>query len=226
TGKALFITFWVGIIIPALFGLLFEIYVVVPFVGEKMQTRVFFILQDWALGAIYTKVVHSIIMNAPDTELRRTLVQARDQVRLGGLRRFELRPVALKVIFPIVLISVGLVFMPPFVVLLMDLVEGDGMVIEGGEEWSDLLARLLVPVLMGLFVLYETVRGVRRAIKHWMDQVRDEHYLVGRRLRNLGDPVPIPVVAGPATTAQNLAPEPEAVPLLAEEDDDWLDQVD
>ncbi|KAI9350643.1 hypothetical protein BDR26DRAFT_891147 [Obelidium mucronatum] len=227
------VTFWVGIAVPVLLGLLFEIYVVIPFVGDKAQTRVFFILQDWALGAIYTKVIHSIIMNAPDTELRRVLVQARDQIRQGGLHRLELRPVALKVILPVVLISVGLIFLPPFVFLFMAYLDGDG-VSEPGAEMNDLLSRLLVPGLMALFLLYEFVRTTRRSVKRWMDQVRDEHYLVGRRLRNLGEPVAVPPIAqaaetqmaGGAAVGAEIAVDGENIPLLAngEDDDDWVDQ--
>ncbi|KAJ3008978.1 UNVERIFIED_CONTAM: hypothetical protein HDU68_002880, partial [Siphonaria sp. JEL0065] len=236
TSKALFIGFWVGVAIPTLLGLLFEIYVVVPFLGDKQQTRVFFILQDWALGAIYTKVIHSIIMNAPDTEFRRVLVQARDQIRQGGLRRFELRPVALKVVLPVVLVAVALIFLPPFVLLFMAYLEGDG-VPEPGNELNEFLSRLLVPGLMGVFLLYEFIRTTRRSVKRWMDQVRDEHYLVGRRLRNMGEPVvPVAAAAAAATTPVIVAPvvavdagqvvidDEEEIPLLLADEDGWEDQ--
>ncbi|KAJ3076790.1 hypothetical protein HDU98_000090 [Podochytrium sp. JEL0797] len=232
-GKVSFVAFWVCIALPTLFGLLFEIYVVVPFMGDKPQTRVFFILQDWALGAIYTKVVHSIIMNAPDNELRRVLIQARDQFRQGGIERFELRPVALKVLFPLVLMSVGLVFLPAFVLLSMEYLEGDGEIAEPGTEWNTLLTRLLVPALLFGFFGFELIRSTRRTVKQWMDQVRDEHYLVGRRLRNMGDPpavVPEPVVAAGVAPVvgggEGREEEEEEVPLLEDvEDDDWVDDM-
>ncbi|KAJ3031027.1 UNVERIFIED_CONTAM: hypothetical protein HDU68_006865 [Siphonaria sp. JEL0065] len=238
TSKALFIGFWVGVAIPTLLGLLFEIYVVVPFLGDKQQTRVFFVLQDWALGAIYTKVIHSIIMNAPDTEFRRVLVQARDHIRQGGIRRFELRPVALKVILPVVLVAVALIFLPPFVFLFMAYLEGDG-VPEPGNELNEFLSRLLVPGLMGVFLLYEFIRTTRRSVKRWMDQVRDEHYLVGRRLRNMGEPI-VPVATAAAAAMPAVAAVPvvddvddagevgnddnEEMPLLLADEDGWEDQ--
>ncbi|KAJ3103664.1 hypothetical protein HK100_004161, partial [Physocladia obscura] len=187
-GKALFISFWVGIIIPALLGLLFEVYVVVPFAGERQQTRVFFILQDWALGSIYTKVGHSIIMNAPNNEPRRLLMRAQDEYRQGGIRRVHLKPLAIKVILPMVLLATGFILLPTFVTLFVEYVAVNEIFAgDSTDGLTNFVVKLSIPVGFGLYVLYEAASSTRKAVKKWMDHVRDEQYLVGRRLRNLGD---------------------------------------
>ncbi|KAI8611743.1 hypothetical protein BC830DRAFT_1171635 [Chytriomyces sp. MP71] len=231
--KVLFVAFWAVIVIPMLFGLLFEVYIIVPFVGDKLQTRVFFLLQDWALGAIYTKVVHSIVMNAPDTEFRRILVTCRDQIRQGGFERLHIRDLSLKVLFPIVMIASGLLFLPAGAVLFLEYLQSDEVL---DETASETVGRLLLPGVFGLFVLYEVAKNGRKAIKGWMDEVRDEHFLVGRRLRNLGDPVPASIQTGLGPIAQAMGaapPEPaEARDLDSDDDDDipmmmdedWIDE--
>ncbi|KAJ3344998.1 hypothetical protein HDU83_004548 [Entophlyctis luteolus] len=187
--KVCFVGLWVGVIIPILLGLLFELYVVIPLVGHKPQTRVFFILQDWALGAIYTKVTHSIIMNAPNNIFRRALVRAQDQHRQGGLAQVELRPIALKVLLPFVLLTCGLVFLPSFVFYATRYLEALSQPRTANDEPAPFAASVRGSLAIGvaLVVLYETLRALRKSVRRWMDVVRDEHYLVGRRLRNLGD---------------------------------------
>jgi hypothetical protein len=60
--------------IPLLFGLIFQVYVVLPMTATKETTRVFFLLQDWALGAMYTKIFYTLVLAGPATEFKQTLM--------------------------------------------------------------------------------------------------------------------------------------------------------
>jgi hypothetical protein len=42
-------------------------------------------------------------------------------------------------------------------------------------------------------MVFVVVRGLYRFMRRWMDQVRDEHFLVGRRLHNVAQTVATPV---------------------------------
>ncbi|KAJ3114080.1 hypothetical protein HDU96_002575 [Phlyctochytrium bullatum] len=53
-------------------------------------------IMDWALGAMYTKILYTLILAGPDTEIRRALGQAREQLREDGLQGLEIRPFAFK----------------------------------------------------------------------------------------------------------------------------------
>ncbi|KAJ3240558.1 hypothetical protein HDU81_003442 [Chytriomyces hyalinus] len=222
--KVAFVFFWVAVAIPLLLGLLFEVYIVDAFTGDKSQTRVLFLLQDWALGAIYTKIIHSIVMNSPETEFRRILVACRDQIRQGGFQQLEIRALSQQVLFPIVLVSTVLLFLPGGVNLFTDYLQGD----EGGDlDWKDLAGRMILPGILALVIGFEFTRMARKMLSEWMEEVRDEHFLVGRRLKNLGE------IAVPNSTAAPVVNvgfvDDEALPLLdgalpEDDENDWVDQ--
>ena len=48
-------------VIPLLFGLLLEMVVLMPVRVSLNQSPIFFLWQDWALGAMYTKITVSQI---------------------------------------------------------------------------------------------------------------------------------------------------------------------
>ncbi|TPX78411.1 hypothetical protein CcCBS67573_g00323 [Chytriomyces confervae] len=218
--KVAFVFFWVAVAIPLLLGLLFEVYIVDAFTGDKSQTRVLFLLQDWALGAIYTKIIHSIVMNSPETEFRRILVA----IRQGGFQQLEIRALSLQVLFPIVLVSTVLLFLPGGVNLFSDYLHGD----EGGDlDWKELAGRMILPGILALVIGFEFTRMARKLLSEWMEEVRDEHFLVGRRLKNLGELAIPNSTAAPASNVGVVADE--VLPLLDaalpdDDENDWVDQ--
>ncbi|KAJ3316508.1 hypothetical protein HDU76_001746, partial [Blyttiomyces sp. JEL0837] len=178
--KLLFLVVWVGIVIPLLFGLIFQVYIVMPVMSSREQTRIFFVLQDWALGAMYAKILYGLVLAGPDTEFRRILTQARDQLRDQGLRGLRLQQFAMKIVFPIVVFSLTVIIAPLALVHFLDSVTGSG----SGAKQS-FLARYTFPAVLIGGLIYEITQTLRRLIKRWMEQVRDDQFLVGRRLHNL-----------------------------------------
>ncbi|KAI8837036.1 hypothetical protein BC829DRAFT_493270 [Chytridium lagenaria] len=185
--KLCFLVFWVGIVIPLLFGLIFQLYIVLPAMSSREQTRIFFFLQDWALGAMYTKIMYTLVLAGPDTELRRALGQARDQLRDGGLNRLVLRTFALKVIFPIVAVCTLIVLPPLGLFSAFETMLGTKSDDPSSTSIQSLLGRYSLIALLAAGAAYEVSQAIGRLMRRWMDQVRDDHYLVGRRLHNLGD---------------------------------------
>ncbi|KAJ3091188.1 hypothetical protein HK102_001375 [Quaeritorhiza haematococci] len=197
--KLAFLAFWVGLVIPLLFGLVFEFYIMIPLKGPREQTPIFFFLQDWALGAVYVKIIHATVLIGPETEIRRVLSAARQQ----GLRNLRIGPLAYKVILPTVSWCVAMIAVPLIV----------GYILEAWFSVSNLatqslLLRFVFPGVLAIAFLVEAWDSIVRLVERWMQQIRDEQFLVGRRLHNIGDANP-PAEAVGGAGAGGPAPEPE-----------------
>ncbi|TPX65973.1 hypothetical protein SpCBS45565_g04773 [Spizellomyces sp. 'palustris'] len=197
TAKLVFLVVMVGIVCPLLVGLVFDLYLIQPFrplgtgrasvvdghtaprpTGGPPMTRALVqaVLQDWALGAVYMKIAWALVMVGPDTEVKRVLTEL---VR-GGVRRLRIGPIWQKVLFPLVAICVGLAAGPWALGILMQMMVKDGTVSSDALRWvfpGALLSSLLGGILWVLVGF----------VKRWMEQVKEEEFLVGRKLHNLED---------------------------------------
>ncbi|KAJ3143764.1 hypothetical protein HK101_003116 [Irineochytrium annulatum] len=163
---------------------LISLYVVFPAMASYEQTRVIFILQDWALGAMYTKIMYTLVLAGPETNFRRALALARDQLREGGLQRLQLRPLATKIIFPLVAVTTLSIVPPLGVMVFMEAASSSS---DSANGFQSALLRYVIPGLFSAFIGYELLSALRRMLRRWMAQIRDDHFLVGRRLHNLGE---------------------------------------
>ena len=73
-------------LIPLLFGLLLEVVALMPARVPLNQSPVFFLWQDWALGAMYTKITIALTFMGPDWWLKRAI----EQLYQDGLRGLNL----------------------------------------------------------------------------------------------------------------------------------------
>jgi E3 ubiquitin-protein ligase MARCH6 len=82
-GMAMFLL--VGVI-PLLYGFLLEVVVLMPVRVPLNQSPVYFLWQDWALGAMYTKITIAVTFMGPDWWLKAAIEQLYDD----GLRNMNL----------------------------------------------------------------------------------------------------------------------------------------
>ena len=75
------------------------------------QSPVFFLWQDWALGAMYTKITIALTFMGPDWWLKRAI----EQLYLDGLRRLNLAFLIPKLVVPAVT-ALGLSLSLPYIV--------------------------------------------------------------------------------------------------------------
>ena len=73
-------------VIPLMFGFLLEVVVLMPVRVSLTQSPVFFLWQDWALGAMYTKITVALTFMGPDWWLKRAI----ERLYLDGLRGINL----------------------------------------------------------------------------------------------------------------------------------------
>lgn len=161
-------------LVPLLFGLLLELVVVVPLRVPLDQTPVLFVWQDWALGVLYTKIACAVTMMGPEWALRRAIERAyRDGIR-GMDLGFVLRELAAPVVA-----CFGLALAIPYATAY-----GIVPLVVASPHLRNLIARRLYPFLLlvtfvgGVVILQ--VRQFRKLYEH----IKNDKYLVGRRLVN------------------------------------------
>ena len=97
-------------LIPLLFGFLLEVVVLMPVRVSLNQSPVFFLWQDWALGAMYTKITIALTFMGPDWWLKRAI----EQLYIDGLRRLNLAFLIPKLVVPAVT-ALGLSLSLPYI---------------------------------------------------------------------------------------------------------------
>ena len=73
-------------LIPFMFGFLLELVVLTPVRVPLHQSPVYFLWQDWALGAMYTKITVALTFMGPDWWLKHAI----EQLYQDGIRNLNL----------------------------------------------------------------------------------------------------------------------------------------
>lgn len=173
-GKAVVaVTLLMGLI-PLLFGLLLELVVLTPVRVPLHQSPVYFIWQDWALGAMYTKITVALTFMGPDWWLK----EAIEQLYQDGIRNLNLSRVIKNLVIPSVK-TLGLSLSIPYLVshgLAPHLLTSPALLVA--------LQRRIYPLLLLLtaFTVFFTMQA--RQFKKLVEHIKNDRYLVGRRLVN------------------------------------------
>lgn len=161
-------------VVPMLFGLLLELVVIIPLRLSFIQTPIFFLWQDWALGVLYTKIACVFTLMGPDWALRRAIERAfRDGIRDID-QVFIFRELAAPVIA-----SLGLALAVPYVLahIIARAVDADAM----GELK---IMRCIYPTLLIIAIVVGVVFVQIRQFRKFYVNIKNDKYLVGQRLVN------------------------------------------
>jgi len=156
------------------FGLLLEVVVLMPVRVSINQSPIFFLWQDWALGAMYTKITVALAFMGPDWWLKRAV----EQLYLDGLRGINLGFLIPQLVVPAVS-ALGLCLALPYVVghSLAPLVVGDA-------ELLVLIQRRIYPFLLVVIVAGSLGAMQLKQFRKLYEHIKNDRYLVGRRLVN------------------------------------------
>ena len=170
-----------AVVLPGLFAFLIELYVVIPmhtYVAAE-EKHVIHLVQDWTLGVLYVKIAGGFILWHSNSRPARALIAI---TRHGWLRpdiglatRFFILPATVAMVFAIIA-PLCLAWLA-ITLRLNDL---------AGLSQSDVYRYSYPTVLItcanaGLIYLFDSM------VKRWRQTIRDEVYLIGERLHNLGE---------------------------------------
>lgn len=172
------LSIWLGVI-PLMTGLLFEL-ILVPIRVSYNETPYFCLHQDWALGLLLLKVWSCIAASGGlGPKWREKVLRAREG-DLAGLDQNFLR-IMKEVVVPVFLWTLTALCVP------YSIAKGVFPAL-GIAQWvSDMVYRYAYFTIACFYCSFELLRYSMSVLRDLHDSIRDDKYLVGKRLYNFGD---------------------------------------
>lgn len=171
-----------GFLLPALFSLLIEFYIVIPlhtYFGSPAERHIIHFIQDWTLGVLYVKMVgRFIIWNAPS----RPADALRAIVRHGWLNP-DIRLATRSFILPASILMAAALTAP----LGLGWAANQTVFADADPDKQSRIYRYSYPGVLALGMLAAAMWGLGIAFEGWRQRIRDEVYLIGERLHNFGE---------------------------------------
>lgn len=183
-----------SILIPSLFALLFEAYLLIPlhtYLSRNHQTaspHTIHFISDWTLGVLYVKIAARLILyhrNSRPAQALRALVSARNNG--ASWLDPDVKLATRAFILPVTILMCAALLAP----LGLGRIAISSWFSDASEEMRAVLYRYAYPSVLVLGSVYAFGRVVWRALLLWRAKVRDEVYLIGERLHNFGEKRPI-----------------------------------
>lgn len=173
--KISYIVFFIGIVIPALIGLVVELYMIMPIrlsLNPDLVPNIR-VADMWALGIIYAK----IILHAQRLRPLNRITAGFNHIKAHGWTNPEPLSATVEFIVPLLVGLSGMLALPPvIVVLLRHLIP-----LRVDQRF------IFMHVYPGIFAAAGLIRlGVTgsKALSRWSQSIRDTEFLVEMRLRN------------------------------------------
>ncbi|KAF5178097.1 E3 ubiquitin-protein ligase march6 [Thalictrum thalictroides] len=171
-------------VIPVLIGLLFELLVIVPMRVPVDESPVFLLYQDWALGLIFLKIWTRLVMLDHMTPLANESWRMKfERVREDGFSRLRGLWVMQEIVIPIVMKLLTALCVPYVFARGLFPVLGYPLIVNSAVyrfAWVGCLSFSSLLFCAKRFHVWFT---------NLHNSIRDDRYLIGRRLHNFGEDV-------------------------------------
>lgn len=166
-----------SVVLPSLFALVVELYVLVPihtYLGGP-QAHVIHFVQDWTLGVLYVQMAVKFVLWHSTS---------RPAAALNGIFRDSwLKPnvnlATRALLLPITLLAAVAVSVPLSLGFILNLT-----VFHSAPELQSKVYRYAYPATLSISLLVWLAYLVRRQVDIWRVNIRDDVYLIGERLHN------------------------------------------
>jgi E3 ubiquitin-protein ligase DOA10 len=184
--KISYISLVISFIVPMLFGLILEFYLISIIRIPLNQSNVLIISDIWSYGLVLLSIMVSIINIGPQTRFK-TIFQ---EIKNDGFFNFKLKTLHQEVVFPTIKISLLLIIAPlifAYIVLWIysTFIAPDSYDFIKGFE----IVRYSFVCTLTVAILIEVWYYFVNVCNKWMDSVKDEEYLIGRKLHNIEEDV-------------------------------------
>lgn len=173
TAAALVLVVMIGVI-PLLFGLIFDLVLVIPLRVSLEQTPIYFLMQDWALGVLYLKIASALILVGPDWALKRSI----ERIYNAGIRNIDLKVIVTELAAPIV-ITLGLILAIPYV-----FVHSIVPIFIHNQVSQNFIERRIYPTILIVVITVTLVILQMRQFEKLYVTIKNDKYLVGQKLVN------------------------------------------
>jgi len=173
-GRVLVAAIPLGIVIPYMIGIYFQLLVVGPLRVASHQTPLYFPFKDWAMGIVHFKLFCASVFVGPDWWLK----TAFERLYEDGVRNYRLGYLYMRVVLPsIVFISFLMCF--PYVIG-ASLAYSLGL----GYEGKLTMIRYMYPSTVSIFLFSLFIAWQWKKLKKLANKIRNDKYLIGTQLVN------------------------------------------
>ncbi|KAJ4825389.1 putative E3 ubiquitin ligase sud1 [Turnera subulata] len=177
------LSIWI-FVIPVLIGLLFELLVIVPMRVPVDESPVFLLYQDWALGLIFLKIWTRLVMLDHMMPLVDETWRVKfERVREDGFSRLQGLWVLREIVFPIIMKLLTALCVPYVLARGLFPVLGYPLTVNSAVyrfAWLGCLCLSAICFCAKRFHVWFT---------NLHNSIRDDRYLIGRRLHNFGEDI-------------------------------------
>ncbi|KAK9760168.1 hypothetical protein K7432_016090 [Basidiobolus ranarum] len=174
--KLVYVFVTLGVIIPCLMSLAVQLYVVYPLLRRQPSRIPVFLLQNWAIGVIYAKIAYQLVFILPENRWSRAI----NQITQGrGLRNPDIKAITRSLILPIGGTALIAVLAPAFFAYATERYQGSTEVLANSDTY-----RLAYPLTLVIVTCYFVQKKSISLYHQWMGSIRDEEYVIGRKLEN------------------------------------------
>ncbi|XP_022745937.1 probable E3 ubiquitin ligase SUD1 isoform X2 [Durio zibethinus] len=181
--SSMLLSIWI-FVIPVLIGLLFELLVIVPMRVPVDESPVFLLYQDWALGLIFLKIWTRLVMLDHMMPLVDESWRIKfERVREDGFSRLQGLWVLREIVFPIIMKLLTALCVPYVLAKGVFPVLGYPLVVNSAVyrfAWIGCLSFSFLCFCAKRFHVWFT---------NLHNSIRDDRYLIGRRLHNFGEDI-------------------------------------
>ncbi|CAO3628960.1 unnamed protein product [Mucor hiemalis] len=176
--KFLYLSSTFGIVIPLLLGIAVDLFVFMPIRSFNAETGlVISISQNWSFGVAYMSIIHNIIHVLPaNNGLRQKL----NGLIGDGVMQADIWIITRTVIVPVILAAVLSITIPGItswgILQMLD---------PKDPSLQITVTRYTYPIIFCFFLILLTGFIFKKLIHIWMQTVRDDTYLIGKKLHNL-----------------------------------------
>ncbi|KAJ4967530.1 hypothetical protein NE237_019379 [Protea cynaroides] len=175
------LSIWI-LVIPVLIGLLFELLVIVPMRVPVDESPVFLLYQDWALGLIFLKIWTRLVMLDHMTPLVDESWRVKfERVREDGFSRLRGLWVLREIVIPIVMKLLTALCVPYVLAKGVFPLLGYPLIVDSA------VYRFAWVGCLSFSLLFFCARRFHVWFSNLHNSIRDDRYLIGRRLHNFGE---------------------------------------
>lgn len=178
--RLLYIAAALVVVLPSLFALLTELYVLIPahsLLGDG-QSHVVHVVQDWTLGVLYVQMAIKLTLWHPNSWAAAVL----NSIFRDGWLRPNVNLATRALILPLLLLAAAAVMVPL----------GLGGLVRWtffytSVEAQPLIYRYAYPATLLVVLAAWTIHLISRRVALWRINIRDDVYLIGERLHNFSE---------------------------------------
>ncbi|XP_042066787.1 probable E3 ubiquitin ligase SUD1 isoform X2 [Salvia splendens] len=179
--SSVLLSIWI-FVIPVLIGLLFELLVIVPMRVPVDESPVFLLYQDWALGLIFLKIWTRMVMLDHMMPLVDESWRLKfERVREDGFSRLQAFRVLREIVFPIIMKLLTALCVPYVLSRGVFPILGYPLVVNSAVYRYAWLGCLIFSALCFCAKRFHVW------FTNLHNSIRDDRYLIGRRLHNYGE---------------------------------------